>query len=180
MKVRLQTAAFLFSLVSCYSPQLDDCTLRCEAATDCAGGQTCGSDHLCAATDIAGHCSQLLSQDASVGDGGPIARPSDASTLDAGRPVDAGPQVIAHLHDDGMGAITTNTGDVCDAQGSGHGDCMVEVAAGVPLTLQATGEASQVFQQWSGQACTGTSPSCTFTPTMPTTDIHAMFAPPKM
>ncbi len=175
---RLQSAAFLLAIASCYSPQLDDCALKCEAATDCAGGQTCGSDHLCAATDVAGHCAQLLSQDAGVGDGG--IGPSDASPPDAVRAVDAGPQVIAHLHDDGMGMITTNTGYVCDSQGAQHGDCMVDVAEGVPLTLQATGEGGQVFQQWSGQACAGTSPSCTFTPTMPTTDVHAMFGPQKM
>jgi len=49
--------AVLIALVaSCYSPDVRDCTVTCSDNADCADGQRCGSDHLCAAPDHAGRC----------------------------------------------------------------------------------------------------------------------------
>ncbi|HET9622508.1 MAG TPA: hypothetical protein VFP84_14145, partial [Kofleriaceae bacterium] len=68
---------------ACYSPELHDCTLSCATSADCAGGQVCGADKLCAAPATAGRCEQLATApDAGVPhDAGP-ARP-DAATPDA-------------------------------------------------------------------------------------------------
>ena len=55
---------------------------------------------------------------------------------------------------------------------------MIAVAAGVLVTLHAMGEQSSVFQNWAGQACVGTNPTCSLVPNLATTDIHAKFHAP--
>ena len=43
-------------LAGCYDPELRDCTVDCSSADECADGQVCGSDGMCAAPEAAGQC----------------------------------------------------------------------------------------------------------------------------
>jgi hypothetical protein len=49
-------AVLLVVLVGCYDPSLQPCAVRCEAASDCAGGLTCGADGWCASGDRLDRC----------------------------------------------------------------------------------------------------------------------------
>jgi hypothetical protein len=174
---------------ACYAPELRDCTVSCASSSDCSGGQICGGAHLCAAPEVAGQCAVSLPMDAAPLDARADTRDArrDASARDAAprpdapridaAPPDAARSVILHLHVDGSGEITTAAGATCNGQGPQHGDCLIEVLEGVAITLDATGEGGQVFQQWTGQACSGGDAVCVLTPVMPITDIHARFAP---
>jgi hypothetical protein len=55
---RLLAAALptLLAAPACYSPELADCAVSCTAAEDCAPGQRCGADGLCAGDERAGRC----------------------------------------------------------------------------------------------------------------------------
>lgn len=52
----LATLAGCLFAAACYDPATTDCTVTCQAADDCAKGQTCGSDGFCASPDVAGEC----------------------------------------------------------------------------------------------------------------------------
>ena len=45
----LAAAVAALVLAGCYTPALRDCTVSCDAPGDCASGQVCGSDGMCAA-----------------------------------------------------------------------------------------------------------------------------------
>ena len=73
---------------ACYSPELRDCTLVCVSPRDCASGQVCGSDGLCASIERAGRCSQLP---ADAGTQIPDDGATEVTMLDASVPIDAPP-----------------------------------------------------------------------------------------
>ena len=51
--IRLHQVLLVLAILSgCYEPELRDCTVTCEGATDCADGQTCSAG-LCAANGVA-------------------------------------------------------------------------------------------------------------------------------
>ncbi len=151
------------ALASCYSPSLRDCTVSCTAATDCANGQVCGSDHRCAAPAVS--CSADAAVDAS---------PRDAAVDALPPPPDSSPFVTLHVHVDGSGLVSVLAVGACDSMGPTHGDCMYDVIAGVPLELDATPHAGFDFDSWSGGPCDQADASCTFTPTT-NVDLHARF-----
>ena len=158
---------------SCYSPTVRDCTVTCDSSHDCIGGQLCGSDHFCAMPEVASHCAGDLAPDASLtkhldGGGADAVVGSDAASA----------TVILHLHDDGNGEIAIVGGASCATSDPQHGDCMIAVPSGVLVVLQASGQAPNVFMRWEGQVCSGTNPSCSFVPNLPTSDIHAKFDHP--
>lgn len=66
---------------SCYSPELRECVAPCSSAADCLAPHICGSDGLCATSDVAGRCASITT-DAADRDGpidAPIGNP-DAPT----------------------------------------------------------------------------------------------------
>ena len=152
----LAAAAIAVVLAGCYSPSLRDCTVSCSNATDCAGGQVCGADGMCAAPDKAGHCDVAEIQDAAMPD-------PDATNPDL---------VIIHVRVMGMGTIMVNQ-TPCNAESTMPNDCMIPVAA-VPTTIKAI-DGRDAFQMWTSQACTGQAATCTITPSAPVTDVSAKF-----
>ena len=92
------------ALTGCYDAGAVDCTVTCAGPDECASGQTCGSDGLCAAPSVAGHCASLTGSDQT--DGGKVA--TDAA-VDAAP--DGGNRVPLHLKIDGEGKVTQLTGN---------------------------------------------------------------------
>lgn len=156
---------------SCYEPELRDCTVSCASQDECAAGQVCGTDKLCAAPEIAGRCASL------PGTAGEDAL--DAGTVDA--TVDARPDapdpivmVPMHLKIDGDGRVTVPGQPTCEKQGSQNGDCIYQVQLGVAITLGAEPYSGRVFESWAGAPCALQGEMCTFVP-IGSTDIHARF-----
>lgn len=143
----MRAALIWLALAGCYAPDARNCTVTCAAAKDCIGAQVCGADHFCAAPDVAGHCSAV---DAAV-------RSPDARR-------DAPPD--GEDHDVTLTLMIMGKGTVAvDAITSCGGNCIVKVPAGVMRTLTATpDDPDKPFQMWMN-ACTGTVPTCTLTPT---------------
>jgi hypothetical protein len=144
------------TLGGCYDPSLRNCTVTCEGPGDCARGQVCGSDGLCAAPDVAGHC----------------------VLADAAVAIDAPPVVTVklHLHIEGKGIVTVGS-SACSDAGPTHGDCVIDVPRNVPATLVAMSDGDP-FQMWTSLVCAAQGPTCTFTPILPTTDVSARFKKP--
>lgn len=159
---------------ACYSPDLRDCTVSCESASDCAHGQQCGADHLCAAAARAGHCL------APPADGAPVDASSDAPLLDArpdARPrPDAGPSdVVLHIHIDGLGQVRLEGGGTCSSNPSqDHLECYLDAPANVPAMLDAIPAPNFSFEHWTTAVCDQQGPICTFTP-VTATDVGVRF-----
>lgn len=156
----------LAALAGCYSPSVRDCTVTCNAQSDCASGQVCGGDHYCASALSAGTCAPLvIIGDAEIDavatapvDAAPDARP------DARPPIDAAPRVGLHVHIDGKGSVVVTGVATCDEH-----DCTYGVVAGLRLVLVAVPHADQRFDRWTTVTCGQQDASCTFTPTVATT-----------
>lgn len=130
-------------LAACYDPGAVNCTVSCAGTGECAAGQLCGSDGFCAEPEVAGHC----------------------STADGGA---GGSAVTLKIAIMGKGKVTVGGVGDCDSEessGSGPaGQCMFMVPMGVVRTLAAVENHDKEFKSWS-QACAGSEPSCTITPT---------------
>ena len=74
----------------------------------------------------------------------------------------------------GQAAATTTVSAVVSGTGTGHvtsvpsgiscpATCSTQVASGSAVTLTATADAGSTFTGWTAGACTGTTPTCTFT-----------------
>lgn len=146
--------ALLLSMIltACYDPGAVNCTVSCAGSGECASGQVCGSDGFCAAPEIAGHC----------------------STVDSG----VGGMVALEIAIMGKGKVTVEGAGDCDSEessGSGPaGQCTFMVPMGLVRTLAAVENHDKHFKSWS-QGCSGSSPSCMVTPTMPSTTVGARF-----
>ncbi len=145
---------------ACYEPELRDCTLSCTAAADCADGQVCGSDHLCAAPEIAGTCATMP--------GGAGGTGRDAGVVDAKMP-DTRPDAATHvplaISIAGKGRVTVHGIGTCDASQPQNGSCVLAVPRLVPLTVEATPYREWRFDRWTTAACAVVSiNTCTFTP----------------
>jgi hypothetical protein len=151
-------------LAACYQPSLRDCTVSCVSPGDCAHGQVCGADGMCAAPDIAGHCA-MVAPDA----GRP---PRDAAPRDAAP--DA-PTVRLTVLVSGRGSVVLDGGATCSSLDPQHGNCSYDVAPGIAITAQATAiQADQIFARWTSETCSTAPARCTFTPDVATT-ISARF-----
>ena len=65
----------------------------------------------------------------------------------------------------GSNFVRRNVVAVCGMTGSGINSCQVQVRTGVPITLTAVPGSDDMFYQWSGGLCGGsTATTCTFTP----------------
>ena len=165
--LRTGVAFIAVAAFGCYEPTLRDCTLTCTAPSDCADGQVCGSDRLCAAPEIAGRCSSL------PGNAGSTDRDAgiDAATLPDARP-DAAPDAATHvpiaISIEGQGRVTVQGIGNCDKSGPQNGSCMFLVPVQQVITTQAQPYEGQRFDKWTTpicQATTGT--SCTFVSASP-------------
>jgi hypothetical protein len=165
-------AAAGVALAGCYSPSLRDCTVSCSSTSDCATGQLCGADGMCASPAIAGRCGAV---DAGHGD---AALPRDAAadaTLPPDASPDAGRTVRLTVQIMGKGSVVLDGAGTCTSLDPDKGNCMYEVAAGVPLTAQATPiTGTDPFAMWGSITCGGQGARCLFTPIAPTT-ITARF-----
>jgi hypothetical protein len=161
-------AAGAVVLAGCYSPSLRDCTVTCTAESDCAAGQVCGDDGLCAGPDLAGHCNAP----APAPDAGPGPRPDAAIPVDAGPAIDAAPPpdapafVTLRIQIDGKGSVFVDGRLGCSSMGPQKGDCSYDIARGVAQTIRAFAiQPDQPFSSWTSVTCRGTNAVCTITPT---------------
>lgn len=171
MGLLAKCAACSIALVAgCYEPQLVDCTIRCSGPADCATGQVCGTDHFCAAPEIADHCSSVTATtDAGVIVDGASARPD--ARPDAPPPPDAAPpHGVVHVKiEGGNGSVTVQGVGTCTDE------CTYSVLLGVPLTAHANAGDDYRFENWHGGACMGQqSANCVFT-TAASVDVTAKF-----
>lgn len=154
-------AAAGLALTGCYSPSLRDCTVSCGSASDCAAGQVCGADGMCASPAVAGRCA------AQVDAGHDAPAHPDAALADA--PPDARPTVRLTVQVMGKGSVTVEGIGTCSSQDPDRGNCVYDVVPGVPLTARATPiTSSDVFTMWSSATCAGQGARCQFTPVIAT------------
>jgi hypothetical protein len=146
----MRTFALLALVAGCYEPDVRDCTVSCEVADECADNQVCGSDHMCAAPDMAGRCKAMGSA-GSNGSGG-----SGGSNEDD--------KVALHVMINGHGKVVIDTLATCDAEGGSHGDCTVMVPKTVVRSLTAIPREEDGFVGWTTAACAGQDATCTVTP----------------
>lgn len=169
--------AAALALAGCYAPSIRDCTVSCAAADDCASGQICGADGLCAAPEIAGRCG-AIPRDASGHDVGP--------TGDAGAPrdaidrpdsdIDATAGVSLHVQVIGKGSVIVDGSGTCSSLPPQRGDCTYDVVPGVAVTVHAVEiQPNQTFAMWTSPTCAGQTSRCVFIPVAATT-ISARFA----
>lgn len=148
-------------LAGCYSPSLLDCTVSCESASDCATGQVCGADRMCASPAVAGRCA------ARVDAGHDAPGHPDAALADA--PPDGGRMVRLTVQIMGKGSVTVEGIGTCTSQDPDRGNCTYDVVASAPLTAQASSiTTSDAFAMWSSATCAGQGARCQFTPVLPT------------
>jgi hypothetical protein len=159
--------AALVVLAGCYAPSLRDCTVSCAGPSDCAPGQVCGDDGLCAAPEVAGRC-QMATVDAGPGkDAGPprdAAPGVDASpAVDAAAP-DAPPTVKLRVQIDGKGSVQVDGSGTCSSSDPSHGNCVYDIALDIAQRVEAMADDNQDFVGWLSITCAGQGPICTFTP----------------
>jgi hypothetical protein len=168
--------ASLTALVGCYTPALRDCTVSCTGTGDCAAGQVCGGDHLCAAPEIAGRCAALGSgpgidagehaQDAAL--------PGDAASPDAppDGPINSPGLIRLHVQISGKGSVLVQGYGSCSSIAPQHGDCRYDIARDMPQNVVAVAILlDERFTAWTSDTCSGQDDSCTFTPTAATSIV---------
>lgn len=177
MGVLAAALALAVALAGCYSPSLRDCTVSCAREGDCAQGQVCGSDGLCAAPDVAGRCAGAAPVDARPPELPDAPLPVDAGVaIDAAPPPDAPPANVAlRIQIDGKGTVIVDGRSACSSSGPQRGDCTFDVTRGVAITVRAVQfPGDQPFSSWTSATCRGSDPMCTFTP-MAATSLMARF-----
>jgi hypothetical protein len=169
------TAVALVAMSSaCYEPELRDCTIACQGASDCADGQVCGADHFCAGPDVAGHCSTPATRDASVGatgsdgGGGPL--------VDAAVPPDAPPDAptrgILTIMISGHGRVVVQNVGACEYEAS---PCQLSVPLDQDAILTAWPSNDWRFDNWNAGPCNGSdAAACLFKPALAIT-VSAKF-----
>ena len=149
----------------CYAPSLRDCTVTCDSERDCASGQVCGADGMCAAPEVAGRCA---------------APEVDAGLVDASGEHDASPprdaaMITLRVQVDGKGSIDVAGAGVCSSKDPSRGRCMYDIASGIAQRVEAIAiEPDQLFVSWTSVACAGQDAVCTFVP-LATTTVVAKF-----
>lgn len=165
----LAGVAALVVLSGCYAPSLRDCTVSCAGPVDCAPGQVCGDDGLCADPDVAGRCA-MATVDAGMAQDAPPPPPRDAAPgVDASVASDAAPDapplVKLRVQIEGKGSVVVDGRGTCSSMDPSHGNCMYDVALGVAQRVQATAiMMDESFLGWTSITCAGQGAICTFTP----------------
>jgi hypothetical protein len=165
----LGAVAVVAALAGCYAPAVRDCTVSCAAPSDCASGQVCGDDGLCAAPALAGRC-------AGAPDAGPLVDAAhDAPPRDAAMP-DAPETVSLHVQVMGMGSVAVDGYGTCSSLDPQKGNCTYELVPGVVQRVRAVQiDANQLFAGWTSMTCSGAGPICTFVPAI-ATSVTAKFS----
>jgi hypothetical protein len=159
----LGVVAALAALAGCYAPALRDCTVSCELPSDCASGQVCGDDGMCAAPERAGKCV-----------GAPDAAPPADAAPDAAMP-DAPATVSLHVTVGGKGSIVVDGRGTCSSLDPQKGNCTYDVTLGVQQRVRAVSiDPAQLFMGWTSPTCSGANAICTFVPTV-ATSVSARF-----
>jgi hypothetical protein len=140
---------------ACYAPTTRDCELSCGSDSDCAGGQVCGTEHLCAGRGLS--CAPGAVDGGLVGDG-ERAPPVDAHAVDAEQ------TVVLTIMIGGMGTVTLDGGASCSTMPS----CQLVAPLDKQATLVATPGAKMMFDMWMMGPCMGQGATCTFVPTTDT------------
>jgi len=143
----LRLALLSALLAACYEPNPMDCTVECASAGDCVEGQVCGSDHMCAAPEIAGMCN---------------------ATGDEPRTVSL---VISIA---GRGKVSIDHIGTCDSDSPLQGNCTFAVTPGMPQQLEAVEGKDRDFVAWTS-TCSGSASTCTLTPVTALTQVGAKF-----
>lgn len=162
----LATASVLAA--GCYEPQLGDCVVSCTGAADCAPGQVCGSDGMCAVPELAGRCTGTL-----AGDAGSIDAALDARMVDAA-PIDASSQIVLQIEIRDQGALAVQNAGSCHFSAPMH-MCAITVTGGAPRLLTALPDAGYRFDKWEVGPCIGDDETCLITPIAPVTQIKVKF-----
>jgi hypothetical protein len=153
----LAGVAALVVLAGCYAPSLRDCTVRCDGPSDCAHGQVCGDDGLCAAPETAGRCTGAVD----AGPGQDADPPRDAAPPDA-------PTTKVQVQVDGEGSIVVEGQGTCSSRDPTHGKCTYDIALGITQRVSAVAiKLDQVFLGWTSMTCSGQWLVCAFVPTAP-------------
>jgi hypothetical protein len=164
----------LLSMSACYEPVLRDCTVSCETSADCATGQVCGNDGLCAAPRIAGSCAGGdvgVSIDAGASDA--VLSTDVGSVIDAGF-VDAETTVSLRVRISGKGIVAVDSHGECRSEEPQDGDCVYEIAQGVQRARALPLEVEHRFVGWTMGPCIDQLSICTFAAVGATT-ISAKF-----
>jgi hypothetical protein len=143
--VAVLRAALLCAVVGCYSPEAPDCVLACTSNSDCISGQSCTTDHLCAAGVTT--CGEQATTDGSVPKGS-----------------DAGIAATVAIHIDGDGSVRTSDNNTCDSPNGSPTDCTFNITIGDAMTLTALPHLTKQFQMWTGMPCMGQTFTCHTTP----------------
>jgi hypothetical protein len=178
----LARTLLIASLASaCYEPEVRDCSVKCSALTDCAGGQLCGNEGYCV-DNTSVRCGDSPSTliDAGVaptdghGDG-----PVDAHVDAPPPPPDAAPTPDAPTHGtvnvdvDGKGGVFILGLGWC----TDH--CTYTVLLGTPITAHAQAGDDFRFDKWTTNACPDEhDPDCPVTVTS-TVSLGAKFRKDK-
>ena len=150
------------ALAACYTPELRDCTVSCDGPMQCASGQVCGTDQLCAAPEIAGRCRELA---------------VDAGQVDA-RP-DGPPTAALHVQVMGKGTVVVENRGTCSSGEPQRGDCVYDIALGIDQTVRAQQlQLDQVFLGWASETCRDEPAICTFPMIEPTMLVAKFGKPP--
>jgi hypothetical protein len=151
------------ALAGCYAPALRDCTVSCASPHDCASGQACGDDGLCASPEAAGRCTPP-----------PDAGPERDAELprDAGASGDAAATIPLRVRITGVGSVVVDGHRTCSSTSPQRGDCTYDVvlrAAQIARALPI--QADQQFTSWTSVTCLGMGATCAVTPVAPTTIV---------
>jgi hypothetical protein len=158
-------AAVAVGASGCYAPTTRDCELSCDSDNDCASGQVCGPEHLCA--------QRSLSCATGLVDGGLVRDSQRATAIDA-HEVDAPATVALTIMIGGMGTVTLDGGASCSMP-----SCQLVAPMNEQATLVATPAPRTMFDMWMTGPCVGQGATCTFVPLADTT-LQVHFKPSGM
>jgi hypothetical protein len=133
----LVVASALLAIGACYSPDLEDCVVRCATDDECGGEQVCGRGGFCAAPELADTCQA---------------------------PMQPMPQnVVLRVVVDGRGRVMLGSSRVCGKLDADHDECSWQVTKSVAHALVATPAPSFQFDRWTTANCMDSGSTCTLT-----------------
>jgi hypothetical protein len=148
------------AISACFDPDVRNCELSCASQADCASGQRCGPDHLCATPTT--QCRARVIDASVVIDAG---LPADARRLDAKPHIDAAVDVVLFVAIGGNGTVAVVDGPACGMTEF----CELTVPADRAATLTAQPGQRSMFDAWTLGPCAGQGATCTFVPLTDTT-----------
>lgn len=135
--------AAVLALGACYSPDLPDCVVACQAADECGEGQTC----------IDGVC-----------------RTQGATCEGSGSTTPPVAKVELEVTIEREGAVVVDGVGTCQSEESRH-TCSWMVRAGSEVVLEARELDDHDFDKWTTANCAGQDATCSLVPTEATTVV---------